>query len=231
MLLCVELYNFYTYAFLETPTAELELPVGIRDRVLLISSAGVSALVEPEISIESLQNDDERLIQAVLSHDRVMGELFRQTTVLPLRFGTCFTSKESLLTYLEFHAQEYLEKLRLLNGKAEYILKFVPRTLDEPVITPLSGGRQYFLAKKQRYQTQQDFQNIQTAQRENAVDLITQIYKSAIVVQPEGEEARIYLLVSRQDEPLLTEQFLTWQKACSHWELQLEFALPPYHFI
>lgn len=227
----MELSNFYTYAFLETPTAELELPVGICFRVLLMSHAGVSALVEPEISIESLQNDDERLIQAVLSHDRVMSELFRQTTVLPLRFGTCFTSKESLLTYLEFHAQEYLEKLRLLNGKAEYILKFIPRTLDEPVITPESGGRQYFLAKKQRYQTQQDFQNLQTAQWNNAVDLITQIYQSAIVVQPQNEEARIYLLVNRQDEPLLAEQFLTWQKGCSHWELQLGLALPPYHFI
>jgi hypothetical protein len=143
----VELSNFYTYAFLETPATVLELPVGIGVSVLLISHAGVSALVEPEVSLESLQNDDERLIQAVLSHDRVICELFRQTTILPLRFGTSFVSKESLLTYLEFHAEEYLEKLRQLNGKAEYILKFIPRTLDEPVITPEAGGRQYFLAK------------------------------------------------------------------------------------
>ncbi|NEU74314.1 hypothetical protein PI95_017545 [Hassallia byssoidea VB512170] len=228
--LSVELSNFYTYAFLLTPATVLELPKGISDRVLFISHAGVSALVEPEVSLESLQNDDERLIQAVLSHDQVICELFRQTTILPLRFGTSFASKESLLTHLESHAEKYLEKLRQLNGKAEYILKFIPR-IDEPVITPESGGRQYFLAKKQRYQTQQDFQIAQTAEWENAVHLITQIYKSAIVVQPQGEEARIYLLVSCQDEPLLAEQFLAWQKACSRWELQLGLALPPYHFI
>ena len=227
----MELSNFYTYAFLETPATVLELPVGIGVSVLLISHAGVSALVEPEVSLESLQNDDEPLIQAVLSHDRVICELFRQTTILPLRFGTSFVSKESLLTHLEFHAEEYLEKLRQLNGKAEYILKFIPRTLDEPVITPEAGGRQYFLAKKQRYQTQQDFQSDQTAEWDQAVNLITQIYKSAIVVQPQGEEARIYLLVSRQDEPLLAEQFLAWQKMCSRWELELGEALPPYHFI
>jgi hypothetical protein len=183
------------------------------------------------VSLESLQNDDERLIQAVLSHDRVICELFRQTTILPLRFGTSFVSKESLLTHLESHAEEYLQKLRQLNGKAEYILKFIPRTLDEPVITPEAGGRQYFLAKKQRYQTQQDFQSDQTAEWDQAVNLITQIYKSAIVVQPQGEEARIYLLVSRQDEPLLAEQFLAWQKMCFRWELQLGEALPPYDFI
>ncbi|MBD2773088.1 GvpL/GvpF family gas vesicle protein [Iningainema tapete] len=227
----MELDNFYTYAFLETPVAALELPYGIGSRVLIISNAGISALVEPKVSLESLQNDDEQLIQAVLSHDCVIRELFRQTTILPLRFGTSFTAKESLLTYLESHAQEYLEKIRQLSGKAEYILKFIPKTLDEPVVTPEVGGRQYFLAKKQRYQTQQDFQIAQNMEWNQIVELITQIYKSAIVVQPQGEEARIFLLVSRQDEPLLAEQFLTWQQACSRWELQLGEALPPYHFI
>lgn len=227
----MELSNFYTYAFLETPATVFELPIGIGDRVLLISHAGVSALVEPQVFLDSLQNDDEQLIQAVVSHDRVICELFRQTTILPLRFGTSFVSKESLLTHLESHAEEYLQKLRQLNGKAEYILKFIPRTLDEPLITPEARGRQYFLAKKQRYQTQQDFQNAQTTEWDQTVHLITQIYKSAIVVQPQSEEARIYLLVSRQDEPLLAEQFLAWQKACSCWELHLGLALPPYHFI
>ena len=144
----MELSNFYTYAFLETPVASLELPVDIRDRTLLVSHGGVSALVEPDVSIESLESDDERLIQAVLSHDRVICELFRQTTVLPLRFGTAFTSKESILTHLESHAENYLDKLHQLKGKAEYILKFLRRTLDEPTIPTQAKGRQYFLAKK-----------------------------------------------------------------------------------
>ncbi len=122
----MEVPNFYIYGFLSTPATVLELPIGIKDRVLAIAHAGVSALVEPQVSLESLQNDDERLIQAVLSHDRVICEVFRQTTILPLRFGTCFVSKESLVTHLESHAEEYLEKLRQLNGKAEYILKFIP---------------------------------------------------------------------------------------------------------
>lgn len=227
----MELSNLYTYAFLLTPATVLELPVGIGDRVILISHGGVSALVEPEVSLDSLQKDDDLLIQAVLAHDRVMCELFRQTPILPLRFGTSFVSKESLLTHLESHAEKYLEKLRQLQGKAEYILKFIPRTLDEPVITHSSGGRQYFLAKKQRYQTQQDFQNAQTSEWERVLDLITQIYKSAIIVQSQSEEVQIYLLVNRQDEPLLAEQFSAWQKVCSRWQLQLGEALPPYHFI
>ena len=227
----MELYNFYTYAFLETPVADLELPVGISDRILLIDNAGISAVVEAKVSLESIQNDDEKLIQAVLSHDRVICELFRQTTVLPLRFGTSFASKQSLLMHLESHANEYLEKLRKLDGKIEYILKFIPQTPEAPTIGNETGGRQYFLAKKQRYKTQQEFYAAQTAEWENAVEQITEIYKSAIVDRPENEATRIYLLVSIQEENILAEQFLTWQKACPRWELQLGEALPPYHFI
>lgn len=225
----MELSNLYVYAFLKTPVVDLKLPIGISNSVQLISKAGVSALVEPAISIESLQNDDETLIKAVLSHDRVICEIFRQTTVLPLRFGTSFVSQASLLTHLESHAKKYLEKLNQINGKSEYILKFIPRTLDEPNTPPVSKGREYLLAKKQRYQMQQDFYAAQSTEWENIAEIITQIHESKIV-QQEGKETRIYLLVSSQDE-MLTEQFLTWQEACPRWELQLGEALPPYHFI
>ena len=83
----MKLYNLYTYAFLKTPTEKLKLPVGITNPVLLITSGTLSAVVEPEVCLDTLQNDEECLIQAVLCHDRVIYELFQQTTVLPLRFG------------------------------------------------------------------------------------------------------------------------------------------------
>ncbi|MFB2920454.1 MULTISPECIES: GvpL/GvpF family gas vesicle protein [Aerosakkonema] len=227
----MEQQNLYTYGFLATPTASLELPVGISDRVILISSAGVSSVVEADVFVEALQNDDRQLIEAVLSHDRVIGELFRQTTVLPLRFGISFVSKENLLNHLESHAEEYLEKLRQLNGKAECILKFIPRTPEEQKISTEGGGKQYFLAKKQLYKAQQEFYATQTAEWEKAVEIITAIYKSAIAVPQEGEEARIYILIDRQDQPLLAEQFLAWQQACPRWQLILGEPLAPYHFI
>lgn len=225
------MYTFYTYAFLNTPVADLELPLGISDRIFLIDNAGISAVVEVGVSLESIQNDDEKLTQAVLSHDRVICELFRQTTVLPLRFGTSFASKKSLLTHLESHGEEYLKKLHQLDGKSEYILKFIPQTPEEPTIANETGGRQYFLAKKQRFKTQQEFDNLQAAEWDNAVEQITEIYKSAIVVKPENEAARIYICVSFEEENILAEQFITLQKACPRWELQLTEALPPYHFI
>ncbi|MBE9228873.1 GvpL/GvpF family gas vesicle protein [Phormidium sp. LEGE 05292] len=227
----MELYNLYSYAFLKTPTDVLEIPGGIAGEVFVINRGNISALVEAEVSLSSLQNDDKQLIAAVLSHDRVICEIFRQTTILPLRFGTSFSSKENLLLHLEAHAQEYLEKIDELKGKAEYILKFTPRKLEEPTISSEAGGKQYFLAKKQRYQNQQDFHILQTAEWQNAVHLITDIHKSAIIFPSQGEEARIFLLVNRTDEKLLETEFCNWQRICPRWELQLGETLPPYHFI
>ncbi|MFB2839053.1 GvpL/GvpF family gas vesicle protein [Floridanema evergladense] len=227
----MELYNFYSYAFLKTPTAALEIPIGIAGEVFLINGGNISALVEAEVSLSSLQNDDQQLISAVLSHDRVICEIFRQTTILPLRFGTSFVSQEKLLLHLEAHQNEYLEKIHELKGKAEYILKFTPRKLEEPAIPSEVGGKQYFLAKKQRYQNQQDFYILQTAEWENVVHLITDIHKSAIIFPAQGEDARIFLLVNQTEENLLKTQFRNWQRACPRWELQLGEALPPYHFI
>lgn len=224
--------SLYTYGFLNTPVASLELPIGIAKQVLLVSHAGVSALVEPEVEIAAIKKEDERLIEAVLSHDRVIYQVFCQTTVLPLRFGTSFASEETLLTHLELNAQDYLNKLNQLKGKSEYLLKFIPRQLDEANIPTETGGRQYFLAKKQRYQTQQEFSIIQKKEWENIVETIEQnVSKSAFFIQDREGEARIYLLISGGEESLIAEYFLAWEAACPRWELQLGEALPPYHFI
>jgi len=79
----LKLYNLYTYAFLKTPIESLKLPVGMANPLLLITGEDLSAVVEPEVCLDTLQNDDERLIQSVLCHDRVICELFQQTTILP----------------------------------------------------------------------------------------------------------------------------------------------------
>lgn len=227
----MKLYNLYTYAFLKTPKQILKLPVGIASPVLLMASGKISALVEPDICLDALQKDNERLIQAVLSHDRVICELFQQTTVLPLRFGTSFLEGDNLLDHLGSNSEEYQKKLQQLQGKGEYILKCIPRKLEEPVLGSEMTGRQYFLVKKQHYQTQQNFYILQATEWQKVVHLVTDQYQSTIINACPGAESRIYLLVPCQDEPFLTNHFLNWQKVCPRWELQLGQVSPPYHFI
>jgi hypothetical protein len=165
-----------------------------------------------------------------LHHDRVICELFQQITVLPLRFGTYFTSTNNLLNHLKSHEKEYQNKLEKINGKNEFTLKLIPRMIEE-IVPSEGGGKDYFLAKKQRYQHQNNFSIAQAAEKQNLIDLITKVNQLPVVVQEQEEQIQIYLLVSCQDKTLLLEQFLTWQKACPRWDLLLGDCLPPYHFI
>ncbi|MFN9399427.1 MAG: GvpL/GvpF family gas vesicle protein, partial [Dolichospermum sp.] len=158
----------------EIPRFPLVLPQGAASQVILINGSGIAAIVEPGISLESFQNNDEKIIQIALSHDRVICELFQQVTVLPLRFGTCFASRNNLLNYLELHRQEYQDKLEKINGRIEFTLKLIPQTMEEPA--PLErGGRDYFLAKNHRYPDQNNFRIAQAAEKQNLIDSISKV--------------------------------------------------------
>jgi hypothetical protein len=134
----MKLYNLYTYAFLKTPIESLTLPVGIANPLLLITGGDLSAVVEPEVCLDTLQNDDERLIQSVLCHDRVICQLFQQTTILPLRFGTSFLETENLLTHLCSHGQEYQEKILDSNNFNKFYKNSYTNMEYDPIAT--SGG-------------------------------------------------------------------------------------------
>jgi hypothetical protein len=206
------------------------LPQGAANQIVLINGTELAAIVEPGIFLESFRNNDEKIIQMALHHDRVICDLFQQITVLPLRFGTYFTSTNNLLNHLKSHEKEYQNKLEKINGKNEFTLKLIPRMIEE-IVPSEGGGKDYFLAKKQRYQNKNNFSIAQAAEKQNLIDLITKVNQLPVVVQEQEEQVQIYLLVSCQDKTLLLEQFLTWQKACPKWDLLLGDCLPPYHFI
>lgn len=221
----------YTYAFLKIPASPLELPAGIAGKVELVAGDSLAALVEPGLCVEEINNDDRQLMLAVVSHDRVIREVFRQTAVLPLRFGTCFVSVGGMLAHLLARQEEYLQKLEVFAGKAEYMLKFLPLSPPVSEVPSEARGKQYFLAKKQRYQTQQDFQTQQAAQWQEVQRLIAQVYPDAVAGGAVDSTERIYLLGAREDEARLLDLLQAWQQVCSHWELQLGEPVPPYHFV
>lgn len=222
----------YTYAFLLNANRPLELPEGIWGSLELVSVADLAALVEPELSFESLQQSDRQLMQAVLSHDRVIQEVFQQTTVLPLRFGTYFISRQGLLDHLQSHQQEYLAKLKRLQGKAEYVLKLLPMPFVEPTIPSDLKGKDYFLAKKQLYQKQTEWQQQQQFELESLNSLISEHYPESTRKEASSNEPeRIYLLIAQQQERQLQNHLQTWQKQFPCWELTLGETLPPYHFV
>ncbi|BBD60781.1 gas vesicle synthesis protein GvpW [Nostoc sp. HK-01] len=223
--------SIYAYALLVPIASPLVLPVGMERNTELVYSSGIAAIVEPEISLEALQATDERLLQSVLTHDRVIRELFQQTPLLPLRFGNGFTSQEKLLNHLEKHQQQYLETLTQLRDKVEYTLKATPCNLLDDSDTIDAKGKAYLLAKKQRYQTQQAFQAQQCEQWELLNQLILKTYTNVTCETRQPDVRQIHFLTQRNNSTVSTEQFSLWQVQCSHWQLALSEPLPPYHFL
>lgn len=221
----------YTYAFCKTPLAPLTLPHGIINVVQTVSSEQLSALVEPAVSLDSFKQDDTLLVQAVLAHDRVIRSLFAQTTILPLRFGTSFSSLEGLRTHLHTQQQTYLNKLAQLDGKAEYTLKLTPLELTEFAIAPDVKGKDYFLAKKQQFQAQLVHQQ----QQEEALSRIEQVIKQAYPHCQQSEDQTgsktIYLLLAYDREQQLRQTIHTLQVQQGEWQIALGEALPPYRFV
>ncbi|OUL36267.1 GvpL/GvpF family gas vesicle protein [Nostoc sp. 106C] len=223
--------SIYAYALLVPIASPLVLPVGMERNTELVYSSGVAAIVEPEISLEALQATDERLLQAVLTHDRVILELFQQTPLLPLRFGSGFNSVETLLKHLEKHQEQYLDTLTQLRDKVEYTLKATLCNLPDESDTIDARGKAYLLAKKQRYQTQQAFQAQQSEQWELLNQLILKTYSNVICETRQPDVRQIHFLAQRNNSTVSTQQFSLWQVQSSHWQLALSEPLPPYHFI
>ena len=63
--------------------------------------------------------------QAVVEHARVVSECFRNTTVLPFRFGTVFENHEALRRAVRANRRSFNESVTHLKGKAEMHVKVV----------------------------------------------------------------------------------------------------------
>ncbi len=200
----------------------------------MIAIAGLSALVEPEFELEAIEKDDTQLVQAVLAHDRVICELFWQVTILPLRFGTQFLSRDRLMKHLSENANKYLEKLARLEGKAEYRLNLTPIEIESSSDSQIDSslkGRDYFEAKRQQLQAQLDQQESQQQEFQRILSEIEQIYPNVMRKAGSDGVERLYLLVDKQAEMELYQHLDEWQHHYPHWELGLGEALPPYHFV
>lgn len=221
----------YTYAFLSNSDIPLTLPEGILGSLQLVTVDELAALVEPDLTLDSLQTTDDVLVQAVLCHDQVIREVFEQAPLLPLRFGTCFVSRQGLMEHLGSHSAEYLHKLTKLRGQAEYLLKLVPIATPDASIQPDVKGKHYFLAKKQNYQAQTEWHQQQQVELEKLLDSIALRFPNWTQTESDDGVERIYILSDRQDEVLLYDWVKAWQSLCPRWELNLGQALPPYHFV
>lgn len=220
----------HAYVLLKTPTKPLSLPEGTAGALQVVGNEWLSLIVEPDLSLEVLQQDDALLLQAVLAHDRIIQELFCQTTVLPLRFSS-FAPLDALLADLNSQQQHYLEILNRLEGKAEYTLILASIQQPEvPIPTELTG-KAYFLARKQQVQAQHVERQKQWEELQMLLGTISHRYPYAIATPAETDNQQIHVLLPRTDEYVLQQAEIVFNEKFTHWRISLSDPLPPYHFV
>lgn len=198
----------YVYAFLERPVPAT-LPTGWQGcPIAFIEVGALAAAVDSSIPWQTVQYDDEQLLQAALVHDRVICDLYRQQPVLPLQFGTVFISLNGLEMHLERHSERYGERIRKLEGMGEYTLKLLPQfdqlQLDADHLADL------------------EFERIQAQFKDH--------YSHLVYGEPQRGIERVHLLIPVGEEAELRRQVDDWQRHYNCWQLDLQGPLPPYHF-
>lgn len=221
----------YVYGVCRKPDPSLSLPLGLEQETALVIVDQLAAIFEAGIDVKAIQADDQRLLTAVLSHDRVICDLFNQLPILPMRFGTQLGSLGQLRDHLLTHYTNYLTKLDRLAAKAEYQIKLVPIPILPMALSEGLKGRDYFLAKKQRLQDQTGQQQQQQQDLEEFLSSLYATYPDCVQLTSPDGDTKIYLLLTPPDLPHLKQQAQAWLAHTRHWQLSLSEALPPYHFV
>lgn len=217
----------YVYGFCAGPPAPPDLPPGLSQDTQYVSVGPLGAIVEMGLDVSHIQNNDQQLMTAVLSHDRVLQDIFAATDILPLRFGTQFADLAALQHHLQQHQSHYLQQLQHLQGQAEYSLTLMPQPVTPPPLESDLTGRAYFLAKKQRLQDQQARQQEQQAQMTTWIEQLQQ--QSVALQWREGTEGgdRLYALAPKAT---FDQTLAALLPLIPDWDVQISHPLPPYHF-
>jgi hypothetical protein len=230
----------YCYGLVRTQAiAQLEtMPNGIEGPLRWVICGEVSALVESGFDMTKRALSESELLTAVVGHDRVLRSIFEVMTILPLRFGTEFTSDIAIQDHFKKNLSLYLQKLTKLDNKAEIALTLTAIAPPEIAIPAHLTGRDYFLAKKQQAQQQLQWQDECDRIRHDAVTLLSELGVEIRSKNPESPNENYVLLYDRT-VPVATycEQ---WRSLIStqatgtssgDWQYTLGEPTPPYHFV
>ncbi|MDR9404694.1 MAG: GvpL/GvpF family gas vesicle protein [Halothece sp. Uz-M2-17] len=221
----------YTYCFISSPAKILSLPQGFRGELQMIENRAIAAVVEPDLPKAELEEDDQKLVQAVVHHDWVICEIFKAVPVLPLRFGTYFRDETDLHSHLDASHRSYQQTLTALTGKVEVTLKLTPIPFSEERSSSTEKGKAYLKAKKQQYQQQKNYQQQQQAALATFQEEIKKTYSQMVHDEPKENTERFYFLIDNERFSNFWQEIEQWKPTLCSWTINISEPLPPYHFL
>ncbi|HTJ30998.1 MAG TPA: GvpL/GvpF family gas vesicle protein [Acidobacteriaceae bacterium] len=213
----------------------LESVTGVSGNQVFLYPASDLAIVVSE------HNPSEALTQkAGVDHARVIADIFKQSTVLPFRFGTVFQDDENLRKSIRSNQRQFQGNLERLHGKTEMHLKiYVDNCCKEQADTaarqlPLERvGKEYLSNLRENATRQRERQT-----RARAVSF--QMHRMFNPLDEEiscrmTESGKMLLdiahLIDRKCVEKYQNKFSTTSAMMRECQMQLSGPWPPYHFV
>ncbi len=176
--------------------------------------------------------------RAVLDHARVVSECFRNTTVLPFRFGTVFDNDEALRRAVRANRKAFVESVSKLRGKAEMHLKLLIKdgSLREAMTDielPATTGGEYLTKLREKAARQRERQTRARAISVQVHKLFNPLDEDVCCkkVDSGGMLIDIAHLIDHKSIEKYQNRYTTVGKHLKDIEVQLSGPWPPYHFM
>ena len=175
--------------------------------------------------------------QAVIEHARVVSECFRNTTVLPFRFGTIFDSDEALRRALRSNRKAFTDSVLRLKGKAEMHLKLVVkdgslREAMNDIELPDSVGGEYLSRLREKAARQRERQTKARALSVQVNRLFHPLEEEVSCRKNEtgGMLIDIAHLIDEKAIERYQNSFSSAARQLKNCEILISGPWPPYHF-
>ncbi|MEU6578602.1 GvpL/GvpF family gas vesicle protein [Streptomyces sp. NPDC046805] len=182
----------------------------------------------------------------ISAHQEVQERLMSDGTVLPLRFGLMAADDDAVRAALEERAEEYLERLRALEGCTEYHLKASQdedallrqilresddaRQLNEAIRADAAGpDASVRLGELVAYEVQAREEALATG----VIEALRPFARELDCYQPSGPDflSVSFLVTEEQEEAFLTTELSVANQMGDDFEFRLGGPLPPYSFV
>jgi hypothetical protein len=223
-------------AFLGTVRSRRPFPVdglcGVRNSQVFAYPSGELAVIVSEYAPGELDQ------QAVIEHARVVSDCFRNTTVLPFRFGTVFDSDEALRRAIRVNRKAFTDSVFKLKGKAEMHLKLVVKdgSLREAMTDielPSSVGGEYLTRLREKAARHRERQTKARALSVQVNKLFHPLEEEVTCRKNEsgGMLIDIAHLIEEKSVERYQNSYSSATRQLKNCEILISGPWPPYHFM
>jgi len=207
---------------------------GVNGSPVLSYPSGEFAVVVSEYDPETAQLDQK----AVIDHARVVGACFRNSTVLPFRFGTIFDSDEALRQAVRVNRRAFGQSVEKLRGKSEMHIKLTisDGSLKDAmidVVLPDTVGGDYLSKLRVKASRERERQTKARALSVQVHKLFNPLQEevSCKKVAPQGMLIDIAHLIDSKSVEKYQNRYNTAAKQLKNCQVAISGPWPPYHFL